>query len=339
MTFQAGSRTDDPTMSDSGGDSSKQGGRWRRTLEVSALGLGVLTLAVGLAWAIRDRLERRREGAPVVVVVPGGGGPGVDQVRAGKLVYQVHCGRCHGPWGRGDGPDALLLPPAPGDFTIGPWKHGETADAVRKVILDGVPGTAMAGWRRSLSPRQLDVVVDYVRTLGPRRTADGPPSPLERQLRHAGFVPADRVEEAPRLWTEDLEGMRESLLTYRGSVVVLVFWGTSCPPCLEEFPSLERVAEEFRAAGLVVLPVCVDESDLALVQQAARGKADRLRVLVDRFGRSRIRFDVQTLPTAVLIDRQGRELGRVQGATRWTDPAIRDLLRAALALEETAQGG
>ena len=58
-------------------------------------------------------------------------------------------------------------------------------------------------------------------------------------------------------------GEPPSLDQHRGKLVLVAFWGASCGPCLNELPNLERLADRFRDAGLIVLPVCVDPADAA----------------------------------------------------------------------------
>lgn len=315
-----------------GGEPLAPTSRLRQAILTWSLGAGVMVFAAGLAWAVRDRMERARAETALLfpTLAAAAESARADGADPGKLAYTVHCARCHGTNGRGDGPDFWLQPPAPRDFRIRPWKHGENAEAVRKVVLEGIRGTAMAGWGRSLSAGELDAVVEYVRAFGPSRPSERLPLPLDAPLRRAGFVPSVVLEEAPRVSAESVDGQRQSLGTYRGSVILIAFWGTYCPPCLEEFPALEQVSQEFKDKGLVVLPICVDEADPVIVRRAAMGRADRLPVIIDRSGRTRLRYDVQSIPAAVLVDREGRLIGRVDGAIRWTSPEVRELLRAVI---------
>src|SRR5262245_209180 len=103
-------------------------------------------------WVVRSLREGERSGAPplpspspasVARVAPSSSEPGPGPHARGRLVFQVHCARCHGPEGRGDGPDASALRPPPRDLTAGPWRTPSTRDAVRRTVAEGIPGTMM----------------------------------------------------------------------------------------------------------------------------------------------------------------------------------------------------
>jgi mono/diheme cytochrome c family protein len=85
---------------------------------------------------------------------------------AGRRLYAANCAVCHGASGRGDGPAALGLRPAPADFTqhMIPGKH--TDGQVFLWIKNGFPGTAMPAWSGRLSDEQIWQVVTHLRTLG-----------------------------------------------------------------------------------------------------------------------------------------------------------------------------
>ncbi|HWE35603.1 MAG TPA: cytochrome c [Isosphaeraceae bacterium] len=80
----------------------------------------------------------------------------------GREVFLDRCASCHGNAGRGDGPIAASLAgPKPRDLTRTPWKHGETVEQVRRVVVEGVQGTSMPGWQL-LGPEKIRAVTAYV---------------------------------------------------------------------------------------------------------------------------------------------------------------------------------
>ncbi len=90
---------------------------------------------------------------------------------AGKEVYDKWCAGCHGETGAGDGEAARWMLPPPRDFTGAVYQIRSTANGelptdadLRRMVDDGMPGTAMPGWREKLSERERDDVVAYLKT-------------------------------------------------------------------------------------------------------------------------------------------------------------------------------
>lgn len=137
-------------------------------------------------------------------------------------------------------------------------------------------------------------------------------------------------EAAPDLALPLLGGGETRLAELRGQVVVLDFWATWCPPCVDSLPSLGRVAREFEDQGLVTLAVNGDEGPnreqkvQAFVR--AMGLAD-LPVALDD-GRAAGALRVRALPTLVVLDREGKVAAVHVGAL--SEPALREVFAEAV---------
>jgi len=83
---------------------------------------------------------------------------------AGKLIYEQRCAVCHGPQGRGDGPEAPFLSPRPGSLVSAGTSVKSDADLLA-VIANGKPRTAMPAWKDLLTDEQRRDVLAYIRTL------------------------------------------------------------------------------------------------------------------------------------------------------------------------------
>jgi mono/diheme cytochrome c family protein/peroxiredoxin len=303
----------------------------RQLLLAFGLGSLVLVLSAGAAWLVRNHLRR-----PAPPATPGqdGSGPTPRDERAlvgrGRLLYGIYCANCHGPEGHGDGPSASGLKSPPRDFAAAGWKHGATPAAVRRVIAEGVPGTPMPASARTLSPADVDALTAYVLTLGPRSDAAGLPAALRTRLERAGLSPLGG-RAAPDLELLDGGGARTSLSRFRGKVVLLVLWETTCVPCLEKLPTLEQLAAEHRDRGLAVFPVCLNEAEAKDLGALGARHAKSLPLYLDARGVARLRYDVQGVPAAFLIGRDGQLLGGGPGPGDWASPEVRELLRVCLA--------
>jgi cytochrome c oxidase cbb3-type subunit 2 len=119
----------------------------------------------------------------------------------GKTIYDAKCTECHGVSGKGDGPAAPLLRPAPRDFTAGKFKVRTTetgslptdADLAASVTR-GLPGTSMAAWEAVLSPVEIVDVVEYLKSFSPR-FGNEQPQPVNAAEQVAN-VPAAAVRGA-----------------------------------------------------------------------------------------------------------------------------------------------
>ncbi|MDD3444055.1 MAG: TlpA disulfide reductase family protein, partial [Zavarzinia sp.] len=69
----------------------------------------------------------------------------------------------------------------------------------------------------------------------------------------ANFSPSDAPKPAPAIAFRNAEGAEVTLADFRGKVLVVNFWATWCGPCVEEMPSLARLAEAGKAEGIEVL--------------------------------------------------------------------------------------
>jgi cytochrome c oxidase cbb3-type subunit 2 len=111
---------------------------------------------------------------PLVVVAQ-------QEQHPGKPVYDRWCAGCHGEDGKGSGDAAAFMLPRPRDFTQALYQVRTTStgslptDAdILHVIDEGMPGTAMPGWRRALTERERQNLVEYLKTFSPFFESDQP---------------------------------------------------------------------------------------------------------------------------------------------------------------------
>lgn len=127
----------------------------------------------------------------------------------------------------------------------------------------------------------------------------------------------------------DETGARVSLANFKGKVILLNVWATWCPPCREEMPALDRLNAKRQSAGFAVVALSLD----APASAKAFLKSIDARTLIaytDAEGMAMRVLGVSTVPSTILIDRQGRELGRLSGAAAWDSGAALALIDDAL---------
>lgn len=109
------------------------------------------------------------------------------------------------------------------------------------------------------------------------------------------------------------------LRNYRGKVVVLNFWATWCPPCVEEIPSLDALQR--RMPQIVVLGVSTDE-DAAAYQEFLKEHPVGFTTVRDGSQTSNTRFGTLRFPESYIIDRNGVIRRKFIGPQEWTTPEI-----------------
>ena len=131
---------------------------------------------------------------------------------------------------------------------------------------------------------------------------------------------------APDFTLPDLEGKLHGLADFRGRVVVLNFWATWCPPCIDEMPSLQRLHQALADRGVAVIAVSVDErfSDVPTFVQ----KFDlTFSVLYDEGKKVSRKYQTFKYPETYILDREGRLKSKVVGPRDWAAPTvIRDMV-------------
>ena len=137
-------------------------------------------------------------------------------------------------------------------------------------------------------------------------------------------------EPAPGFALPDLKQATRSLSDYEGKVLIVSFWATWCVPCIKELPSLTRAADLLQEEGVHVVAVNVGEG-LEDVERFLARSPSSLVILLDEQSRVSTAWDVRALPTAYVIDKQGRIAMRVIGGLEWdSETMLRDLRNLAL---------
>lgn len=156
------------------------------------------------------------------------------------------------------------------------------------------------------------------------RDCDQPPAELHRFEAGSGR----EAPSVPFLVGDD----ERTFADFRGKALVVNLWATWCAPCVTEMPALNRLSERIAADGIAVLPLSADREGARVIEKfyAVNG-IDHLPVMVDRMGKVARSLGVPGLPTTVLYDREGREVGRVVGTAEWDAPEAMSFLRACLA--------
>ncbi len=135
---------------------------------------------------------------------------------------------------------------------------------------------------------------------------------------------------APDFTLRTADGINLRLQEQRGRVVMVNFWATWCAPCRQEMPHLNRLYDKYRGSGFVLLGVNVDDDPAQAVAAAAR-LGLKFPVLLDAEKKVSRQYDLSSMPSTVLIDRDGRvrqvHRGYREGVEQTYELQIRDLLK------------
>src|SRR4249920_1310683 len=127
------------------------------------------------------------------------------------------------------------------------------------------------------------------------------------------FKPARPPKPMPDLEFLDADDKSLRLANLTGKVRLVNLWATWCAPCVKEMPSLNRLQAAFPGDQFVVLPISLDGPSKAKVAPFYKErKLDQLGIYYDKGRKAMSVLGVSLLPTSILIDAAGRELGRLE---------------------------
>ncbi len=136
----------------------------------------------------------------------------------------------------------------------------------------------------------------------------------------------------PEIQFQDSEGKALTLQDFRGRVILLNIWATWCLPCRREMPTLDRLQAKLGGPDFEVLPLSIDRNGFEAITKFYREVGVKhLAMYLDGSAQAASTLGAVGLPTTLLIDRDGRELGRLAGTAEWDSPDMIALINGYLA--------
>lgn len=128
------------------------------------------------------------------------------------------------------------------------------------------------------------------------------------------YLTVGSAPSAPRVGYTLLDGTSGDTSQFRGKVVLVNFWATSCTTCVREMPQIVATFDRFRARGYDTLAVAMSYDPPAYVVDFAETRKLPFPVAIDNTGAIAKSFgDVQLTPTSVLINKRGEIVKRYVG--------------------------
>ena len=116
---------------------------------------------------------------------------------------------------------------------------------------------------------------------------------------------------------------------FAGRVVILNFWATWCGPCKDEMPALARLDQRFNQEDFLLLTITTDLQTQAIKTFLEILNID-IPVLLDEHQEVSHAYMARALPLTVVIDRDGRLIGKAMGPREWDSPASMALIQQLL---------
>lgn len=133
------------------------------------------------------------------------------------------------------------------------------------------------------------------------------------------LIPIQEKPTAPNFTLSDLSDKPYRLNALKGKVVLVNFWASWCPPCIEEMPSMNQIYQHYHPRGLELLGINFQEDPEQITEFLKQVKVD-FPVLFDHDGAVAQQWNVFSMPTSFLVDRSGKVRYAVSRSIHWDLP-------------------
>jgi peroxiredoxin len=148
---------------------------------------------------------------------------------------------------------------------------------------------------------------------------------LDAALRDLDLIRPGRPKAAQDFTVPLLQGARFRLADQRGKVVLINFWATWCPPCREEMPAMERLWQQHRDRGFVLIAVSLD-ADGGQVKPFATEHKLTFPIGLDAKLEVANLYGIRALPASFIVDRHGQVAALALGPRAWDNDASHSMV-------------
>ena len=122
----------------------------------------------------------------------------------------------------------------------------------------------------------------------------------------------------PDISWKDANDNKVTLELFDGKVVLLNFWASWCPPCIRELPSINRLQAKLGGDKFTVIALNIDRGGKPIASRFKQKlKLDKLDLHVDPKNAVARLLKIKALPTTIVFDSKGREVGKMEAAAEW----------------------
>ena len=161
-------------------------------------------------------------------------------------------------------------------------------------------------------------------------SADG--DDLDKLFKEMGIAKVDTLKEPVDFSLVNLDAKIIRLSDYRGKIVFLNFWASWCAPCRIEMPAMQKLHDKYKNHQFAMLAVSLKESGKQVRSYFKENKLT-FSALVDPKGKVAQQFRVISIPTTLIINKEGRIIGHAIGPRDWESKESFTLFRQLIEIE------
>jgi thiol-disulfide isomerase/thioredoxin len=152
-------------------------------------------------------------------------------------------------------------------------------------------------------------------------------SPLQAAPSFHTFQAGDTSLALPDTPFTDLQGKPKTLAELKGSLVLLVFWATWCPSCVNEAQDLDKLAAHFSGKKFKLIALSHDRSTAPVEAFYNLKDIKNTPIYFDNEMKIARSLEIRGVPTAFLISPQGKIIGRLEGSAPWNSKEAHSLIQ------------
>jgi len=166
---------------------------------------------------------------------------------------------------------------------------------------------------------------------GPQSVGQTGASSAEASGKMAAFVLKTTPAPLPDITFQDATGKDVTLVSLKGRTVLLNLWATWCQPCREEMPALNRLQQALGGDKFEVVALSLDRTGYDASRKFLdEVKADAVKLYADPTAKQGLALKLIGMPTTILINKDGLEVGRLVGPAEWDSEDAKKLIKAAM---------
>lgn len=148
----------------------------------------------------------------------------------------------------------------------------------------------------------------------------------------ADFVWHETPQPVAQTVFNDASEAELTLDRFKGKVLVVNFWATWCAPCVKEMPTLDALQAKLGGDDFAVVAISQDRDGAKVAKPFAdKNGWKNLAFYVEKMGKFARDAQLRGLPTSLVVDKSGKEVGRIEGEVEWDSPEMEKILRDLIA--------